>query len=88
VFLQRRRYLEAAVAFDPELLTRLDEKAAVRRFCARSWLKKSKNLDEQKNSLGHRQGGRSDAKQRKKDSLTSVRRDKEARLRALRGCVL
>jgi peptidoglycan hydrolase CwlO-like protein len=51
VFLQRRRYLEAAVAFDRELLTRLDEESRSQEMLRQELAQKKQEFADQKNSL-------------------------------------
>jgi septal ring factor EnvC (AmiA/AmiB activator) len=84
VFLQRRRYLEAAVAFDQELLTRLDEESRRQESLRRELAQKKQELDDQKNSLGVAKEAIRREAEKKKILLASLRRDKEMRLRALK----
>jgi septal ring factor EnvC (AmiA/AmiB activator) len=84
VFLQRRRYLEAAVAFDQELLTRLDEESRQQEILRRELEQKKQELDNQKSSLGIAKEAIRREAEKKKTLLASLRRDKETRLRALK----
>jgi murein hydrolase activator len=84
VFLQRRRYLEAAVAFDQELLTRLDEESRQQEILRRELEQKKQELDDQKSSLGIAKEAIRREAEKKKTLLASLRRDKEMRLRALK----
>jgi septal ring factor EnvC (AmiA/AmiB activator) len=83
-FLQRRRYLEAAVAFDQELLTRLDEESRQQEILRRELEQKKQELDDQKSSLGIAKEAIRREAEKKKTLLASLRRDKETRLRALK----
>ncbi|HEY3166919.1 MAG TPA: peptidoglycan DD-metalloendopeptidase family protein, partial [Candidatus Binatia bacterium] len=84
VFLQRRRYLEAAVAFDQELLTRLDEESRRQEILRQELAQKKQELADQKNSHGSAKEAIRREAEKKKILLTSLRRDKEMRLRALK----
>ena len=84
VLLQRRHYLEAAVAFDQELLTRLDEENRRQEILRQELAQKKQELDEQKNSLGIAKEAIRREAEKKKILLASLRRDKEIRLRALK----
>jgi septal ring factor EnvC (AmiA/AmiB activator) len=84
VFLQRRRYLEAAVAFDQELLTQLDEESRRQETLRQELAQKKQELDDQKNSLGIARAAIRREAEKKKILLASLRRDKETRLRALK----
>jgi murein hydrolase activator len=84
VFLQRRRYLETAVAFDQELLTRLDEESRQQEILRRELEQKKQELDDQKSSLGIAKEAIRREAEKKKTLLASLRRDKEMRLRALK----
>jgi murein hydrolase activator len=84
VFLQRRRYLEAALAFDQELLARLDEESRHEAILRRELAQKKQELDEQKNSLDIAKEAIRREAEKKKILLASLRRDKEVRLRALK----
>ena len=84
VFLQRRRYLEAAIAFDQQLLMRLEEENRRKEILRRELAEKKQELDEQKNSLGIAKEAIRREAEKKKIFLASLRRDKEMRLRALK----
>jgi septal ring factor EnvC (AmiA/AmiB activator) len=83
-FLQRRRYLKAAVAFDRELLTRLDEESRRQEILRQELAQKKQELDDQKNSLGIAKEAIRREAEKKRILLASLRRDKETRLRALK----
>jgi murein hydrolase activator len=84
VFLQRRRYLEAAVAFDQELLTQLDAESRRQEILRQELGQKKQELDDQKNSLGIASEAIRREAEKKKILLASLRRGKETRLRALK----
>jgi septal ring factor EnvC (AmiA/AmiB activator) len=83
-FLQHRRYLKAAVAFDRELLTRLDEESRRQEILRQELAQKKQELDDQKNSLGIAKEAIRREAEKKRILLASLRRDKETRLRALK----
>jgi murein hydrolase activator len=84
IFLQRRRYLEATVAFDQELLTRLDEESRRQEILRQELAQKKQELADHKNSLGVAKEAIRREAEKKKILLASLRRDKETRLRALK----
>jgi septal ring factor EnvC (AmiA/AmiB activator) len=83
-FLQRRRYLEAAMAFDRELLTKLDEEKRREEVLRRELAHKKAELDDQKQALGVVKEAIGREAEKKRLLLVSLRRDKETRSRALK----
>ena len=83
-FLQRRRYLEAAMAFDRELLTQLDEEKRRQEVLRQELAHKKAELDDQKQALGVVKEAIRREAEKKKLLLMSLRRDKETRLRVLK----
>ncbi|HEY5543713.1 MAG TPA: peptidoglycan DD-metalloendopeptidase family protein [Candidatus Binatia bacterium] len=82
--MQRQRYLQAALSFDRELLAKLEDENRRQAELRDELAEKREELAEQKQSLGAaKQAIRKEA-QKKQTLLTSVRREKQTRLRALR----
>jgi septal ring factor EnvC (AmiA/AmiB activator) len=82
--MQRQRYLQAALSFDRELLAKLEDENRRQTELRDELAEKREELAEQKQSLGAaKQAIRKEA-QKKQTLLTSVRREKQTRLRALR----
>jgi septal ring factor EnvC (AmiA/AmiB activator) len=82
--LRRKRYLEAAIAFDRDLVTKLADESR-RQAMVRDELARRKNqLDEQQRAIGlAKEAVRREAEKRKL-LLASLRREKDTRLRALK----
>jgi murein hydrolase activator len=84
VLLQRKRYLEATVLFDRELVQKLSDEATYQENVKRELEHKKKELDEQRRLLAKVQDSvRKDA-ERKKQLLASLRQEKEGRVGALK----
>ena len=82
-FMQRRHYLAAALAFDRELLKKLAEESQRQAELQHELAQKSEELAEQKLALGEAKEAIRQEAQKKQLLLTSLRREKSARLRAL-----
>ena len=82
-FMQRRHYLAAALAFDRELLKKLAEESQRQAELRHELAQKSEELAEQKLALGEAKEAIRQEAQKKQLLLTSLRREKSARLRAL-----
>jgi septal ring factor EnvC (AmiA/AmiB activator) len=82
--LQRKRYLETALAFDRDLVTQLSEEARIQERLKEELAQKKGELDDQRKKLAgaresmRREGGK------KKLLLASVRQEKATRMRALK----
>jgi septal ring factor EnvC (AmiA/AmiB activator) len=83
-FMQRQRYLEAALSFDRELLSKLEDESQRQRALRDELSEKQEELAEHKQALGAAREAIRQEAQKKKTLLTSVRRQKQTRLRALR----
>jgi len=83
-FLQRRRYLEATVSFDRELLTQLGEERRRQETLRQELAQKREELDDQKQALGAAKEAIRREAEKKKILLASLRREKGTRLRALK----
>jgi septal ring factor EnvC (AmiA/AmiB activator) len=83
-FLQRRRYLEAALSFDRELLAKLEEESQNHEIVRQQLTHKKEELDDQKQTLGVAKDAIRREAEKKKVLLASLRREKETRVRALK----
>jgi septal ring factor EnvC (AmiA/AmiB activator) len=83
-FLQRRRYLEAALSFDRELLAKLEEESQNHEIVRQQLAHKKEELDDQKQTLGVAKDAIRREAEKKKVLLASLRREKETRVRALK----
>lgn len=82
--MQRQHYLAAALSFDRELLAKLEEETRQRMAVRHELSQKQEALAEQKKVLGDAQAAIRREAQKKQVLLSSLRREKETRLRALR----
>lgn len=83
-FMQRQRYLEAALSFDRELLARLEDESRRQAVLRDELAQKRAELAEQKAALGAAKEAMRQEARKKQILLTSVRRQKQSRLRALK----
>jgi septal ring factor EnvC (AmiA/AmiB activator)/cell division protein FtsX len=84
VFLQRKRYLETALAFDRDLVTQLSKDAQAQERLREELAQKKDELDGQRKKLaGTRESIRREGN-KKKELLASVRQEKATRTRALK----
>ncbi len=84
VLLQRKRYLEATVLFDQELVQKLSDEATSQETVKRALARKREELDDQRRMLAKVQDSvRKDA-EKKKELLASLRQEKAGRVRALK----
>ena len=84
VLMQRKRYLEATVLFDRELVQKLSDEAAYQENLKRELASRKEQLDNQRRLLAEVQDSvRKDA-EKKKQLLASLRQEKESRGRALK----
>ena len=84
VLLRRKRYLEATVFFDRELVQKLNDETVYQENVKRELGHKREELDEQKRFLAKVQDSvRKDA-EKKKQLLASLRQEKESRVGALK----
>ena len=84
MLMQRKRYLEAALAFDNELVTQLSEAAQVQQELNEELAQKKGELDSERKKLsGARESIRREG-DKKKVLLASVQQEKETRTRALK----
>jgi septal ring factor EnvC (AmiA/AmiB activator) len=83
-FLQRKRYLEATISFDRNLVQKLTEELRQQDILRGELTDKREELDGQKKVLDEaKQSVRKEA-EKKKEILASLRREKETRVRALK----
>ncbi|MGH7796885.1 MAG: murein hydrolase activator EnvC family protein [Candidatus Binatia bacterium] len=82
--IQRQHYLEAALSFDRELLAKLEDENRRQAELREELAQKREELADQKQSLGAAKQAMRKEAQKKQTLLTSVRRQKQTRLRALR----
>jgi len=83
-FLQRKRYLEATVAFDRDLIEKLGSDMQRQEMLRHELTQKKAELADQRRSLSEaKESVRQDA-EKKKQLLASLRTEKETRLRALK----
>lgn len=83
-FMQRQHYLAAALSFDRDLLAKLEEETRQRMAVGRELAQKQEALAEQKKALGDAQQAIRREAQKKQVLLSSLRREKQTRLRTLR----
>jgi septal ring factor EnvC (AmiA/AmiB activator) len=84
VLMQRKRYLEAAVSFDQELVQKLSDEAAYQESIKTDLARKKEQLDEQRKILSEIQDSVRKEAEKKKQLLASLRQEKESRTRALK----
>jgi septal ring factor EnvC (AmiA/AmiB activator) len=82
--MQRRRYLEAAVSFDQELVHKLSDEAAYQESIKAELARKREQVDEQRNLLSEIQDSVRKEGEKKKQLLASLRQEKESRTRTLK----
>ena len=83
-FLRRRKYLEATIAFDRDLVAKLEEESQHREILRESLARKQAELSEQKKTLSAAQSAVQREAEKKKVLLAGLRREKTTRQRALR----
>lgn len=83
-FLQRQKYLQTAVSFDRELLETLQQESQHQEVLRDELARKKQELNEQRQSLSVAQQAVRQEAEKKKVLLTSLRREKTTRLRALK----
>ncbi len=83
-FMQRQHYLEAALSFDRELLAKLGAESERQATLLGELSEKRAELAEQQKALGTAKQAISQEAQKRKLLLSSVRREKRTRLRALK----
>lgn len=84
VVLQRKRYLEATVAFDRALIQQLSEEARRHNMLRIDLARKREELDEQKQALEEARRGYRQEGDKKKQLLASLRQEKALRVKALK----
>jgi septal ring factor EnvC (AmiA/AmiB activator) len=82
--LQRKRYLEAALRYDRDLVTQLNDEAEAQQVVREELAEKKRALDAQRNKLARAREAMRREGEKKKVLLVSVQREKESRGRALR----
>ncbi len=82
-FMQRQHYLAAALAFDRDLLAKLAEESQRQAELHEELAQKREELAEQKSTLGNAKEAIRQEAQKKQLLLTSLRREKGTRMRAL-----
>ena len=82
--MRRQHYLQAALSFDRELLAKLEEESHHHAVLREELSQKQEDLAEQKQALGTAQEAIRREAQKKQLLLTSLRREKDTRLRALK----
>ncbi|HVO91194.1 MAG TPA: hypothetical protein VMT22_00045, partial [Terriglobales bacterium] len=83
-FLRRQHYLQAAISFDRDLVDKLQGESARLALVQDQLTKKKIELDAQKAAIAATQEAVRQEAEKKKILLTSLRREKETRLRALK----
>lgn len=83
-FLRRRKYLEATIAFDRDLVAKLEDESQHREMLRDSLARKQEELSEQKKTLSVAQSAVQREAEKKKVLLAGLRREKTTRQRALR----
>jgi septal ring factor EnvC (AmiA/AmiB activator) len=83
-FLQRRRYLQAALTFDRELLTQLQEESRRQEILRDELAQKKAELNAQRLAISRAKEAVRREAEKKKVLLASLRREKSTRLRALK----
>jgi septal ring factor EnvC (AmiA/AmiB activator) len=83
-FLQRRKYLATAVAFDQTLLAKLQEESEHQEILRDELARKKEELNEQKQALNIAKEGVRREAEKKKILLASLRQEKATRLRVLK----
>jgi septal ring factor EnvC (AmiA/AmiB activator) len=82
--MQRKRYLEAALSYDRELVTHLSGEAQVQQELRDELAQKKGELDRQRNKLAVARDSIRKEENKKKVLLASVQQEKETRTRALK----
>jgi septal ring factor EnvC (AmiA/AmiB activator) len=83
-FLQRKRYLEATVAFDQDLVRQLDEEIQHQETLRRDLAEKREELDRRRNALTRIKESVNREAEKKRALLASLRREKESRIQVLK----
>lgn len=83
-FLQRKRYLEATVLFDWELVQKLSDEAAYQENVKTDLARKKEEVDDQRRVLGAAKDSVRREADKRKELLASLRRETESRGRALK----
>lgn len=83
-FMQRKHYLQAALAYDQELAAELREASQRQALLQEELAQKIEQLDSQKQALGAAKEAVRQEAEKKRMILASLRREKETRARALR----
>jgi septal ring factor EnvC (AmiA/AmiB activator) len=83
-FLQRKRYLEATVAFDRELIQGLTDEAARHEILKSELARQKTDVDVQKRTLSEIRESVQREAGKKRELLASLRQEKESRVRALK----
>lgn len=83
-FLQRKRYLEATLLFDRELVQKISDKALYQESVKRDLALKKEELDDQRRVLGAAKDSVRREADKKKELLASLQRETESRVRALK----
>lgn len=83
-FLRRRKYLAATIAFDRDLVAKLEEESQHSEILRESLARKQAELSEQKKTLSAAQAAVRREAEKKKILLAGLRREKTTRQRALR----
>ena len=84
VLFQHKRYLEATVLFDRELVRKLSEEATSQENVKRELARKKEELDYQQRVLAEVQNSIRKDGEKKKQLLASLRQEKDGRVRALK----
>jgi septal ring factor EnvC (AmiA/AmiB activator) len=84
VFLQRKRYLEATVAFDRDLVEKLSEEIRRQETLAVELAEKKKQLEDQREALKEAKESVRRSAEEKKQILAGLRREKATRAQALK----
>ena len=83
-FLRRKRYLEAAITFDRNLVAKLADEIRRQAMVQDDLARKKNQLDEQQRAIGLAKEAVRQEAEKKRILLASLRREKDTRLRALK----
>ena len=81
---QRKRYLELTLAYDKDLVRSLGAESARRESLRRELLKRRQDVDEQRNALVEVKESIRVEREKKREVLTGLRREKDSHVRALK----
>lgn len=81
---QRKRYLELTLAYDQDLVRSLGAESARRESLRRELLKKRQDVDEQRKALVEVKESIRVEREKKREILAGLRREKDSRVRALK----